>query len=68
MLDTLKQILSTGTVERVEEYKWKGQVYVRVFMTRRKDCAWDGPKTDAVLKIISEAHEAEWQREKKGTR
>jgi hypothetical protein len=29
MLDTLKEILSTGTIDHVEEYKWKGQVYLQ---------------------------------------
>ncbi len=58
MLDTLKGILSTGTIDHVEEYKWKGQVYLRVFMTRRRDCAWDGPKTGAVIRIIEEAQSA----------
>jgi hypothetical protein len=58
MLDTLKEILSTGTIDHVEEYKWRGQVYVRVFMARRRDCAWDGPKTGPVIKVIENAQSA----------
>jgi hypothetical protein len=74
MLDTLKEILSTGTIARVEEYKWRGHVYLRMFMRRRKDCAWDGPKTGSVIKLIEEAQRAtlrqqkEAQPKKKGTR
>ncbi len=55
MLDTLKEILGMGTIGRVEEYKWRGATYLRVYMTRRKDCAWDGPKTGAVIRLIEEA-------------
>ena len=58
MLDTLKEILSTGTIDHVEEYKWRGHAYLRVFMTRRRDCAWDGPKTEAVIRLIKEAQSA----------
>ena len=74
MLDTLKEILSTGTIDHVEEYKWKGQMYLRVFMTRRRDCAWDGPKTGPVIRLIEEAQgassrqQAEMQPNKKSRR
>jgi hypothetical protein len=68
VLESLKQILSTGIIDHVEEYDWKGRTYLRVFMIQQKDYAWDGPKTAEVLKLINHAHEPEWQRKKKGTR
>jgi hypothetical protein len=68
VLEAFKQILSTGIIDRVEEYDWKGRTYLRVFMKDQKDCGWDGPKTGEVLKLINDAHEPEWQRKKKGTR
>ena len=32
MLDTLREILRTGTIDRIEEYEWRGRKYLRLFM------------------------------------
>lgn len=58
MLDTLEQVLRTGTIYRVEEYEWRGVSYLRVFMVGRRGCAWDGPRTDKALSTIDGAKEA----------
>ena len=54
MSNLLQRILATGTIDRVEEHGWKGGTYLQVFVVRRKDCVWDGPKTGLVMKLVDE--------------
>jgi hypothetical protein len=63
MLDLLEQILKTNAIRRVEEYRWKDTIYLRVFVVGQRDCVWDGPRSNEAGTIIEEAREAKRRRE-----
>jgi hypothetical protein len=62
MPETLKQILETKTLDRVELYR-KGKIYLRVFVAGQEEFAWDGPATDQALKLIDHAFDATYRQE-----
>jgi len=62
MPETLKQILGTKTLDRVELYR-KGKIYLRVFVAGQEEFAWDGPATDQALKLIDHAFDATYRQE-----
>lgn len=58
MPKTLKQVLETGTFDRLEEYRWRGKLYFRVFVVGEKKFAWDGPESGEALRLIDDAYDA----------
>jgi hypothetical protein len=68
MLGMLEEILRTGTIDRVEEYEWRGRKYLRLFMVDEITWSWDGPKTEEALDLINAAWPAHRQRARKRKR
>ena len=62
MPETLKQILETRALDRVELYR-KGKIHLRVFVAGQEEFAWDGRATDQALKLIDHAFDAAYPQE-----